>query len=163
MGGPGVLLNQALLNYGIAFLASKGYTPVQPPFFTKKEIMAMTAELDDYDEVLYKVVEDPKQPQLDKYLIATSEQPISAMHRNKNLDQADFPMRYAGISSCFRREAGSSGRDIRGIFRVHQFEKIEQFTLVAPETSWDEQESMINMAEEFWQSLGVPYIVIAIV
>lgn len=125
-------MNQALLNYGIAFLASKDYTPVQPPFFMKKEIMAMTAELDDYDEVLYKVVEDPKQPQLDKYLIATSEQPISAMHRNQPIDQSQFPLRYAGISSCFRREAGSSGRDIRGIFRVHQFEKIEQFVYCDP-------------------------------
>eukprot|EP00928_Gymnodinium_smaydae_P038874 TRINITY_DN266_c0_g2_i1.p1 TRINITY_DN266_c0_g2~~TRINITY_DN266_c0_g2_i1.p1 ORF type:complete len:478 (+),score=170.00 TRINITY_DN266_c0_g2_i1:201-1634(+) len=161
--GPGVLLNQALLNYGLAFLSSKGYTPMQPPFFMKKELMAKTAELDDYDEVLYKVVEDPKKPELDKYLIATSEQPISCFHRNQNIDQNRFPMRYAGISSCFRREAGSSGRDIRGIFRVHQFEKIEQFVYSAPEDSWKEHEKMIEMAEEFWQSLGIPYIVVAIV
>eukprot|EP00928_Gymnodinium_smaydae_P006298 TRINITY_DN1221_c0_g1_i1.p1 TRINITY_DN1221_c0_g1~~TRINITY_DN1221_c0_g1_i1.p1 ORF type:complete len:479 (-),score=132.55 TRINITY_DN1221_c0_g1_i1:95-1531(-) len=161
--GPGVLLNQALLNYGLAFLSSKGYTPMQPPFFMKKDLMAKTAELDDYDEVLYKVVEDPKKPELDKYLIATSEQPISCFHRGQNIDQNRFPMRYAGISSCFRREAGSSGRDIRGIFRVHQFEKIEQFVYSKPEDSWDEHEKMIQMAEEFWQSLGIPYIVVAIV
>merc|ERR1711874_806763 len=103
-----------------------------------------------------RVVEDPKQPQLDKYLIATSEQPISAMHRNQPLDQSLFPIRYAGVSSCFRREAGSSGRDIRGIFRVHQFEKIEQFTLVEPEKSWEEHDKMIDLAQEFYQSLGIP-------
>jgi seryl-tRNA synthetase len=161
--GPGVLLNQALLNYGIAFLSMKGYTPVQPPFFMKKDLMAKTAELDDYDDVLYKVVEDPKKPELDKYLIATSEQPLSALHRAQNLDQGRFPLRYAGISSCFRREAGSSGRDIRGIFRVHQFEKIEQFVFSAPDKSWEEHEMMIRMAEEFWQSLGVPYHSVSIV
>jgi len=161
--GPGVLLNQALINYGIAFLSTRGYTPVQPPFFMKKDLMAKTAELDDYDETLYKVVEDPKKPGLDKYLIATSEQPISAMHRGQTIEQAKYPLRYAGISSCFRREAGSSGRDIRGIFRVHQFEKIEQFVYTDPKSSWEEHENMIRLAEEFWQSLGIPYQVIAIV
>merc|ERR1740117_2851035 len=119
----------------------------------KKELMGKTAELADYDETLYKIVEDPKKPELDKYLIATSEQPISAMHRGQNIDQGKFPLRYAGISSCFRREAGSSGRDIRGIFRVHQFEKIEQFNLVADEAfSWEEHDRMIKQAEEFYQS-----------
>jgi len=163
LSGPGVLLNQALINYGIAFMSSRGYTPLQPPFFMKKDLMAKTAELDDYDEVLYKVVESPDQPELDKYMIATSEQPISAYHYNESVDQKRFPLRYVGISSCFRREAGSSGRDIRGIFRVHQFEKIEQFVLTSPETSWQEHESMIQMAGEFYQSLGIPYHVVAIV
>jgi len=141
----------------------RGYTPLQPPFFMKKDLMAKTAELADYDDVLYKVIEDKEHPELDKYLIATSEQPISAFHRNQNIDQTKFPLRYVGISSCFRREAGSSGRDIRGIFRVHQFEKIEQFTLVAPEKSWEEQEGMITMAQEFYQSLGIPYRTVNIV
>jgi seryl-tRNA synthetase len=161
--GPGVLLNQALINYGIAFLSLNGYTPVQPPFMMKKDLMAKTAELADYDDVLYKVIEDKDQPQLDKYLIATSEQPISAYHRGQNIDRKDFPLRYAGISSCFRREAGSSGRDIRGIFRVHQFEKIEQFVYTEPEKSWEEHDNMIKMAEEFYQSLGIPYRSVAIV
>merc|ERR1719330_1087314 len=152
LSGPGVLLNQALINYGIAFLSMRGYTPLQPPFFMKKDLMGKTAELADYDDVLYKVIEDKDHPELDKYLIATSEQPISAFHRGQNIDRARFPLRYVGISSCFRREAGSSGRDIRGTFRVHQFEKIEQFTLVDPATSWDEQEKMIAMAQEFYQS-----------
>jgi len=163
LSGPGVLLNQALINYGLAFLSMRGYTPLQPPFMMKKDLMAKTAELADYDDVLYKIIEDKDQPQLDKYLIATSEQPISAYHKGQNLERAKFPLRYVGLSSCFRREAGSSGRDIRGIFRVHQFEKIEQFTLVEPEKSWEEHDQMINMAEEFYQSLGIPYRTVAIV
>merc|ERR1719247_746924 len=82
---------------------------------------------------------------------------------NSNIDKKDFPKRFVGMSSCFRREAGSSGRDIRGIFRVHQFEKVEQFTLTKPEDSWAEHEMMIKMAEEFYQSLGIPYHVVAII
>mmetsp|Transcript_29060 Transcript_29060/g.66840 ORF Transcript_29060/g.66840 Transcript_29060/m.66840 type:complete len:459 (+) Transcript_29060:143-1519(+) len=161
--GPGVLLNQALINYAIALLDGKGYVPLQPPFFMKKDLMAKTAELADYDDVLYKVIEDKLEPGLDKYLIATSEQPISAFHYQENIDQGRFPLKYCGISSCFRREAGSSGRDIRGIFRVHQFEKIEQFCLTDPAKSWEMHEEMISAAQEFWQSLGIPYRVVNIV
>jgi len=94
--GPGVLLNQALLNYGLAFMSMRGYTPLQPPFFMKKDLMAKTAELDDYDDVLYKVVEDKEHPELDKYLIATSEQPISAYHRGQNLDPKKLPFPLCG-------------------------------------------------------------------
>ncbi|CAE8619212.1 unnamed protein product, partial [Polarella glacialis] len=147
----------------LAFLSMRGYTAMQPPFFMKKELMAKTAELDDYDDVLYKVIEDKDKPELDKYLIATSEQPISAFHMNQNIDQARFPIKYVGISSCFRREAGSSGRDIRGIFRVHQFEKIEQFVLSDPDKSWEILESMIKYSEDFYQSLGIPYRTVKIV
>jgi seryl-tRNA synthetase len=96
-------------------------------------------------------------------LIATSEQPISAFHRNQKIDKPEFPLRYVGYSSCFRREAGSSGRDIRGIFRCHQFEKIEQFTLTDPEKSWEEHDTMIKASEEFYQTLQFPYRVVAIV
>merc|ERR1712110_1388020 len=146
------------INYGLAFLTLRGYTALQPPFFMMKDLMGKTAELADYDDVLYKVVEDKEKPELDKYLIATSEQPISAFHHNQNVDQSRFPLRYVGTSSCFRREAGSSGRDIRGIFRVHQFEKIEQFNIVADEAeSWKEHERMIQQAEEFYQTLELPY------
>jgi len=161
--GPGVLLNQALINYGLAFLVQRGYTPIQPPFFMAKDVMAKTAELDDFDDVLYKVIEDTEHPEQDKYMIATSEQPISAFHMGQNIDKKRFPIRYAGISSCFRKEAGGHGRDIRGIFRVHQFEKVEQFTLVEPENSWEEHEFMIKQSEEFYQTLGLPYRVVSIV
>lgn len=161
--GVGVLLNQAILSYGLAFMVQRGYTALQPPFFMKKDIMGKTAELADYDETLYKIVESPEHPDLDKYLIATSEQPISAFHRNQAIEKNKFPLRYVGMSSCFRREAGSSGRDIRGIFRVHQFEKIEQFCLVDPEKSDEEHKRMISLSEEFYQSLGIPFRTVNIV
>jgi len=159
--GPGVLLNQALINFALGFLVPKGFTPLQPPFMMNKELMGKTAELADYDEVLYKVVEDKERPELDKYLIATSEQPISAYHQNDSIDPARFPIRYCGLSSCFRREAGN-GKDAKGIFRVHQFEKIEQFILTDPEKSWEEHDSMIAVAEEFYQQLGLAYHVVCI-
>ncbi|QSZ34807.1 hypothetical protein DSL72_007666 [Monilinia vaccinii-corymbosi] len=157
----GVFLNQALINYGLEFLDSKGYTPLQTPQFMLKEYMAKTAQLEQFDEELYKVVDGDAQN--DKYLIATSEQPISAFHADEWLTAKDVPIRYAGFSSCYRREAGSHGRDAWGIFRVHQFEKIEQFVLTDPEKSWEEFDRMIGFSEEFYQSLGVPYRVVAIV
>jgi len=122
--GMGVLLNQALINYGISQLCKDDYTPLQPPYFMKSEIMHETCQLGDFDENLYQVegTEDGKDP---FYLIATSEQPISAMHRDEWIEPSDLPFRYGGISSCFRKEAGSHGRDMWGIFRIHQFEKVE--------------------------------------
>lgn len=119
----GVFLNQALINYGLEFLDSKGYTPLQTPQFMLKEYMAKTAQLSQFDEELYKVQDG--EPQNDKYLIATSEQPISAFHADEWLQKQELPIRYAGFSSCYRREAGSHGRDAWGIFRVHQFEKVK--------------------------------------
>ena len=97
------------------------------------------------------------------YLIATSEQPISALHRNEWLEASELPYRYAGSSSCFRKEAGASGRDVWGIFRVHQFEKIEQFCLTTPDKSWEMHEEMIKIAETFYRNLELPYRVVNIV
>ena len=157
----GVLLNQALINYGMQFLALRGYCPVHTPFFMRKNIMAETAQLSDFDEQLYKVSGEGE----DKYLIATSEQTISSMHRQKWYEPRDLPIKYAGYSSCFRKEAGSHGRDTLGIFRVHQFEKIEQFVLATPEgnESWRLMDEMLKNAEDFYQSLGIPYQVVNIV
>jgi len=157
--GCGVMLNQALINYGLSFLSARGYTPLQPPFFMKKEIMAETAQLSEFDEALYKVSGDGE----DKYLIATSEQPISAFHREECLRESDLPKRYAGYSTCFRKEAGSHGRDAWGIFRIHQFEKVEQFVVTTPSESWNEQTEMINTAKEFYKTLNLPYRVVNIV
>ncbi|POS85039.1 seryl-tRNA synthetase, partial [Erysiphe pulchra] len=157
----GVFLNQALINYGLEFLDSKGYTPLQTPQFMLKDYMAKTAQLEQFDEELYKVVDGVAQN--DKYLIATSEQPISAFHADEWIVAKDLPLRYAGFSSCYRREAGSHGRDAWGIFRVHQFEKIEQFVLTNPEKSYEIFEDMIAISEEFYQSLGIPYRIVAIV
>ena len=157
----GVFLNQALVSYGREFLHKKGYIQLQTPQFMLKEPMSKTAQLEQFDEELYKVQDGDAQN--DKYLIATSEQPISAMHADEWLVAKDLPIKYAGFSTCYRREAGSHGRDAWGIFRVHQFEKIEQFLITDPEKSWDAFDDMITISEEFYKSLGVPYRVVAIV
>jgi len=121
--GYGVFLNLALISYGLEFLHGKGYTPNQPPFFMNRDAMAKTAQLEQFDEELYKVSEDGNKDN-DKYLIATSEQPLSCLHEGEWVQDAQLPIRYAGYSTCFRKEAGSHGRDAWGIFRVHQFEKV---------------------------------------
>ncbi|CAI0378062.1 unnamed protein product, partial [Linum tenue] len=157
--GDGVRLNQALINYGLDFLDKRGYTALQTPFFMRKDVMAKCAQLAQFDEELYKVPGD------DKYLIATAEQPLCAYHIDDWIQPTDLPIRYAGYSSCFRKEAGSHGRDTLGIFRVHQFEKVEQFCVTSPNgtDSWDMHEEMIKNSEDFYKSLNLPYQVIAIV
>ncbi|CAI7642164.1 unnamed protein product [Penicillium glandicola] len=160
--GYGLFLNLALVNYGLEFLFNKGYTPNQPPQFMLKDLMAKTAQLEQFDEELYKVTES-EDKSTDKYLIATSEQPLSALHDSEWLQDKDLPIKYAGYSTCYRKEAGSHGKDAWGIFRVHQFEKIEQFVLTKPEDSWQAFEDMISTSEEFYQSLKLPYNIVAIV
>jgi seryl-tRNA synthetase len=159
--GDGVDLNQALINYGLDFLKKKSYTKIMTPFMMRKDVMSKTAQLDQFDEELYKVSGDED----DKYLIATSEQPISAFHSDEWFDKPSeqLPIRYAGYSTCFRKEAGSHGKETWGIFRVHQFEKVEQFVITDPASSWDELDRMIANSEEFYQSLQLPYRVVAIV
>lgn len=168
--GVGVLFNQALINYGLNLLNKNGYTPLQPPYFMKSSIMHATCQLSDFEENLYKMEgtaeDDSKSKELNKescYLIATSEQPISAMHMKEQIEPAQLPIRYAGNSSCFRKEAGKSGKDVWGIFRVHQFEKVEQFILCAPDKSWEELDNMIATSEKYYQNLKLPYQVIQIV
>ncbi|KIM24287.1 hypothetical protein M408DRAFT_331818 [Serendipita vermifera MAFF 305830] len=159
--GPGVRLNQALINYGIDFLEKREFGLVQPPFFMNRDVMGKTAQLEEFDEALYKVEGD----EVDKYLIATSEQPISAFHMNEWFESPakDLPLRYGGYSTCFRKEAGSSGKDVWGIFRVHQFEKVEQFCITEPHKSWEMFDEMVGNSEAFYQSLGLPYRLVAIV
>merc|ERR1712129_680839 len=170
--GPAVLLNMALQNYGIQFLMKQAYKPVYPPFFMDKAMMAKTAQLEEFDEALYHVTtgssnkdndDEDEKGDNEKYLIATSEQPISALHYKEWLQPNDLPIKYAGISTCFRKEAGSHGKDAWGIFRVHQFDKIEQFILCKPEESWQFHEQMIATSEDFYQSLGIPYRIVSIV
>ena len=169
--GLGLLLNQALINFGLAFLMKRSYTPLQPPFFMNKEAMAGIAQLEDFDEQLYKVhcggggsaAAGAEADEDIKYLIATSEQPLCAFHRNEWLAEKELPKRYAGYSTCFRKEAGSSGRDTWGIFRVHQFEKIEQFVLCEPERSKEMHGEMISACEDFYKALGISYRVVNIV
>eukprot|EP00177_Eucheuma_denticulatum_P008311 GFKZ01015120.1.p1 GENE.GFKZ01015120.1~~GFKZ01015120.1.p1 ORF type:complete len:465 (-),score=75.84 GFKZ01015120.1:1194-2588(-) len=158
--GPGVMLNFALIQYALKFLIGKGYVAMQPPYFMEKDQMAKCAQLDDFDEQLYKVSGDG-----DKYLIATSEQPLCVYHVDEWVDERELPRKYAGISTNFRKEAGSHGRDQLGIFRVHQFDKIEQFCVTSPDDnlSYEMLEHMITNAEEFYQAIGLPYQVISIV
>ncbi|KAF5911050.1 serine--tRNA ligase, cytoplasmic isoform X1 [Diceros bicornis minor] len=165
-----VFLEQALIQYALRTLRNRGYTPIYTPFFMRKEVMQEVAQLSQFDEELYKVIGKGSEKSDDnsydeKYLIATSEQPIAALHRDEWLRPEDLPIKYAGLSTCFRQEVGSHGRDTRGIFRVHQFEKIEQFVYSSPHDnkSWEMFEEMIATAEEFYQSLGIPYHIVNIV
>ena len=146
-----VRLNQALINFGLDFLAEKGYSLVQPPYMINRESMEGAVIAEDFEEVIYKVQEE------DLYLIGTSEHAMAAMHSKEIIEGKDIPMKYAGISPCFRKEAGAHGRDQKGIFRVHQFDKIEQFIFSRPEDSWKEHEKMLAVAEEFYQKLEIPY------
>jgi len=157
----GVFLNQALINYALTFLCDRGYTALQTPQMMNKDVMAKTAQLEQFDEELYKVIDGSEE----KYLIATSEQPISAFHAEEWFDNPaeQLPVKYAGFSSCYRREAGSHGKDAWGIFRVHSFEKVEQFLITAPEKSWQAFDDMMTNSEDFYKSLGLPYRVVSIV
>lgn len=136
------------------------------PFFVRKEVMQEVAQLSQFDDELYKVTgKSDSGEDDDKYLIATSEQPIAAYHREEWLPKEKLPIRYSGLSYCFRQEVGSHGRDTRGIFRVHQFQKVEQFVLTSPhdDESWEELERMISNAEDFCKLLGLSYQVVNIV
>ena len=149
-----VRLNQALINYALDFLANKNYSLVQPPYLIKRQSMEGAIIAEDFEDVIYKVEDD------DLYLIGTSEHAMAAMHTDEILDGKNLPIRYAGVSPCFRKEAGAHGRDQKGIFRVHQFDKIEQFVFSRPEDSWKEHERMISVAEEFYQNLDIPHRVV---
>jgi len=168
--GPAVFLQSALVQEALRRWDDKGYKPLYTPFFMRKEIMQEVAQLAQFDEELYKVIgkgsEKVGDNNLDeKYLIATSEQPIAALHRDQWLPEASFPIRYLGVSTCFRQEVGSHGRDTRGIFRVHQFEKVEQFVLTSPfdNQSWILFDEMINNSRQFYDDLGIAYRVVNIV
>ncbi|MCH1607473.1 MAG: serine--tRNA ligase [Nitrosopumilus sp.] len=146
-----VRLNQALLHFGLDFLAQKGYSLVQPPYMINRESMEGAVIAEDFEEVIYKIQEE------DLYMIGTSEHAMAAMHSKEIIEGKTIPIKYAGISPCFRKEAGAHGRDQKGIFRVHQFDKIEQFIFSKPEDSWKEHEKMLEVAEEFYQKLEIPY------
>jgi seryl-tRNA synthetase len=152
-----VYLNMALLKFAVDILSEKGYTPFQTPFFIKHDVIKETAELADFEETLYKIDGE------DLFLIATSEQTLAALHRGEIIDEKTLPRKYCGISSCFRKEAGSHGRDTLGIFRVHQFEKIEQFIFCSEEDSKDMHQTLLENAELIYKKLGLPYRIVSIV
>ena len=150
-------LNLALIQFALSELEAEGYIPMQTPFFVKGEVAAETSELGEFEETLYKVENE------DMYLIATAEQTLAALHRNEIINPEDLPLRYCALSTCFRKEAGSHGKDTLGIFRVHQFEKIEQFIFCDPEDSKNQHEKLMEVTERIYQKLGLPYQIIAIV
>ena len=146
-----VRLNQSLIHYALDFLAEKNYSLVQPPYMINRQSMEGAIIADDFEEVIYKIENE------DLYMIGTSEHAMAAMHSDEIIEGKDLPLRYAGVSPCFRKEAGAHGRDQKGIFRVHQFDKIEQFVFTRPEESWKEHERMLSVAEDFYQNLEIPY------
>src|SRR2546425_4802695 len=146
-----VKLNQALIQYALDFLSEKNYTPIQTPYLINRTSMEGAIIAHDFEDVIYKIEGD------DLYLIGTSEHAVASMHSNEILEGKILPLRYAGVSPCFRKEAGAHGRDQKGIFRVHQFEKVEQFIFARPEESWKEHEQMLSNVEEFYQKLEMPY------
>ena len=152
--GDLVKLTQSLIQFGLAFLSEKGYTMFQPPYMINRKSMQGAVILDDFEDVIYKI--DGQ----DLYLIGTSEHAMVSMHGNEILDGNLLPTRYASISPCFRKEAGAHGKDQKGIFRVHQFEKIEQFVFSKPEDSSNEHEKMIAITEEFFQKLEIPHRIV---
>jgi seryl-tRNA synthetase len=154
--GPLVRLELALVQWAIALLDEKGFTPVVPPVLVREHALFGTGMLPDTEQQIYSVPDD------DLYLVGTSEVSLASLHAGEMLTAADLPRRYAGFSACFRREAGAAGKDTQGIFRVHQFDKVEMFSFVEPEESRDEHERLLAIEEEIFQALEVPYRVVNI-
>lgn len=150
----GVLLDMAVACLAMEEMTKKGYKLVEPPFMMRREAYEGVTALSDFIDVLYKIENE------DLYLIATSEHPMAAMHQNETLLADELPKRLAGWSPCFRKEAGAHGKDTRGIFRTHQFNKVEQFVFCKPEDSWNIHEEILQNAEDIVQKLGIPYRVV---
>jgi seryl-tRNA synthetase len=148
------MLDMALMCFAIEELSKKGYTPVIPPYMMKRDAYEGVTALADFEDVLYKIQNE------DLYMIATSEHPLAAMYWNEVLKLDDMPVKLAGISTCFRKEAGAHGKDTRGIFRTHQFDKIEQFIFCKPEDSPKLHEELLENAEALLQKIGLAYRVV---
>ena len=149
-----VMLDIAMQQMALEMLIKKGYTPLYPPFMMRRAPYEGVTDLADFEDVMYKIEGE------DLYLIATSEHPMVAMHMDNVFEPTDLPIKFAGISTCFRKEAGSHGKDTKGIFRVHQFNKVEQFVFSLPEESWNIHEELIKNEEEYIQALKLPYRVV---
>ncbi|MBD0360033.1 MAG: serine--tRNA ligase [Nitrososphaeraceae archaeon] len=146
-----VTMNYALILFALDFLSDKGYTLTQPPYMIRRSAIEGSIILEDFEQVIYKINGE------DLYMIGTSEHALASMHMNEILNGKQLPIKYAGISPCFRKEAGAHGKDMKGIFRVHQFEKVEQFIYSRPEDSCKEHEKMLSITEEFYNKIGIPY------
>ena len=151
-----VLLELALVQWVVALLAGEGFTPVVPPVLVRERAMEEAGFFPTDRSQVYEVDGG------ELFLVGTSEVPLSALHRDEIIEPDSLPRRYAGISSCFRREAGTYGKDTSGIFRVHQFDKVEMFSFAEPERSWDEHEALLAVEERIVGALGLPYRVMNI-
>ena len=152
--GQGVILELALVRFAVDLLMKTGFTPVVTPVLVRERAMYGTGFLPADEHEFYRVERD------DLYLAGTSEVALASMHADEILDADALPLRYAGFSSCFRREAGSYGKDTKGLVRVHQFDKVEQFSFAHPDASWDEYESIRSNQEQILQALEIPYRVL---
>ncbi len=147
-------LEMAIQMFGIDSLVKKGFILVEPPFMINRKAYEGVTDLDDFENVMYKIEGE------DLYLIATSEHAIGSRFLDEIVEEKELPLKFAGISACFRKEIGSHGVDTKGIFRVHQFNKIEQFVFCKPEDSWKIHEELLENAEQFFQALKIPYQVV---
>jgi len=149
-----VKLDYALMKFAVDYLSLKDYTPIEPPYMLMRKPFEGAVILSDFGDVIYKIEGE------DLHLIGTSEHALAAMHMDEILD--NLPLKYVGVSPCFRKEAGAHGKDTKGIFRVHQFNKVEQFIFCKPKDSWHYHEELIKNAEELFQQLDLPYRVITL-
>ena len=154
--GELVMLELALVRYALGVAVEEGFEPVIPPVLVREPALYGTGFLPDTEQQIYRLADD------ELFLIGTSEVPLASLHAGEVLEGDRLPVRYAGFSPCFRREAGAAGKDTRGIFRVHQFDKVELFSFVAPEDSPDEHERLLAIEERILRELGIPYRVVAI-
>lgn len=145
------LLDLAVMRLGVDILLERGFQIIHPPFMLHRKPYEGVTDLADFEDVMYKIEGE------DLYLIATSEHPLAALHMDEVLSENQLPLRYAGVSACFRKEAGAHGKDTKGIFRGHQFNKIEQFVFCRPEESWKIHEELIKNAEAIFKKLEIPY------
>ena len=152
--GPIVLLDLALQRFALDLLVERGFTPVAPPYLLRREPYEGVTDLADFENVMYRIADE------DLYLIATSEHPLAALRMGEILDDAELPIRLAGVSPCFRKEIGGHGVDQKGVFRVHQFQKVEQFVFCRPDESEAIHEELRANAEEVFRRLEVPYRVV---
>jgi seryl-tRNA synthetase len=151
LAGPGVWLQFALVRYALDAVTPHGFVPVIPPVLVREEAMFGTGFFPTDEAQIYATRDD------DLYLVGTSEVPLAALHQDEILDADALPIRYCGYSTCFRREAGAHGKDTRGMFRVHQFDKVEMFSFSRPEASWEEHEFLLSLEERIVGGLGIPY------
>ena len=154
--GKIALLEQALVRFAVDSLVKKGFEFVQPPLMLNREAYAAVTDMDDFEKVMYKIDGN------DAFLIATSEHPLIAQYQNEVLEEYELPIKLAGLSPCFRREIGAHGVDTKGLFRMHQFNKVEQVILSTSEESWEWHEKLLENTEELWKKLEIPYRVVNI-